>query len=210
MPTEDGGKYRAILLFGPPGAGKGTQGAMLGAVPGFHHVSSGDIFRNLDKQSELGQLFLSYSTRGELVPDDVTIRICTENLAARTVVGLYRPARDLLVLDGLPRTVNQASVLSGSIDVLGVVRLVADDRSAMTARLKHRALQEKRPDDADEKVIQNRLDVYERETAPVLGHYPPETVHAVSAMGSPASVLRGVLEAVVPILDGHFENAAGA
>ena len=68
-------KYKAILLFGAPGSGKGTQGKILGAVPGFFHSSTGDIFRSLDLQSEMGRIFWEYAGRGQLVPDEFTIKV---------------------------------------------------------------------------------------------------------------------------------------
>ena len=66
-------RLKTILLFGAPGAGKGTQGKILGRIPGFFHLSSGDMFRALDPNSDLGQRVTSYSSKGELVPDDLTI-----------------------------------------------------------------------------------------------------------------------------------------
>ena len=68
-------KYQTILLFGAPGAGKGTQGSILAQVPGFHHISTGDMFRTLDIHSELGKIFFEHSSKGELVPDEVTIAL---------------------------------------------------------------------------------------------------------------------------------------
>ena len=74
-------KYRALLLFGAPGSGKGTQGRLLGATPGFFHCACGDVFRALDVQSPLGREFMDYSTRGELVPDELTVRLADRDLA---------------------------------------------------------------------------------------------------------------------------------
>ena len=68
-------KFKTILLFGTPGAGKGTQGKILGKVPGFFHLACGDVFRSLDMGSDLGKQFIAYSSRGELVPDELTIEL---------------------------------------------------------------------------------------------------------------------------------------
>ena len=68
-------RYRTILLFGAPGSGKGTQGKILGNIPGFHHSSSGDIFRTLDLQSEMGRTFWQFSSQGKLVPDEFTVKL---------------------------------------------------------------------------------------------------------------------------------------
>ena len=210
MSHEPSEKYQTILLFGAPGAGKGTQGAILGRIPGFFHLSCGEVFRSLDIHSDLGKVFYEYSSRGELVPDDVTVEMWAENIHAQTILSLYKPHDDLLVLDGIPRNAHQAEIMDRYIDVLGIVHLVCKDKESMLKRLRRRALKENRADDAKEDVIRNRWDVYERETAPVLEHYSSAIVHEVDAAGSPASVLQHVLEVVVPIQDSHFTNPLGA
>lgn len=199
-------RYQTILLFGAPGAGKGTQGKILGQIPGFYHLSCGEVFRTLDVSSRLGKIFQEYSSRGELVPDDVTVEMWCENMRARTVLSEYKPHVDLLVLDGIPRNVKQARLLSKYIHVLEVVHLVCPDKEAMIQRLRRRALKENRVDDAKEDVIRRRWEVYEKETAPVLAYYNPSIVRTVDAMGSPASVLQHILEVVVPVQETHFRN----
>ncbi len=199
-------KYQSVLLFGAPGAGKGTQGAILGRIPGFFHLSCGEVFRSLDIHSELGQTFYEYSSKGELVPDDVTVTMWVRNVAAQTTLSLFKPHDDLLILDGIPRNVEQAKLMDEHVNVLGVIHLVCPDKEAMIKRLTRRALKENRVDDAKENVIRNRWRVYEQETAPVLEHYSSSIIHEVDAVGSPASVLQHVLEVVVPIQDSHFNN----
>jgi len=202
-------KYQTILLFGAPGAGKGTQGSILGRIPGFFHLSCGEVFRSLDIHSELGKIFYQYSSKGELVPDNVTVDMWVENVHAQTVLGLYKPHDDLLVLDGIPRNANQARLMDEHINVLGIIHLVCADKEAMIKRLRRRALKENRIDDAKEDVIRNRWRVYEEETAPVLDHYPDSIIHDVDAVGSPASVLQHVLSIIVPVQDKHFNNPLG-
>ncbi|HLO40287.1 MAG TPA: nucleoside monophosphate kinase [Phycisphaerales bacterium] len=199
-------RYQTILLFGAPGAGKGTQGKILGQIPGFYHLSCGEVFRTLDVSSRLGRIFQEYSSRGELVPDDATIEMWCENMRARTILSDYKPNVDLLVLDGIPRNVRQAKLLEKHINVLEVVHLVCPDKEAMIQRLRRRALKENRVDDAKEDVIRRRWAVYEAETAPVLAYYDPSIIRTVDAMGSPASVLQHILEVVVPIQESHFRN----
>src|SRR5690606_6689379 len=195
-----------ILLFGAPGAGKGTQGKILGSIPGFFHLSCGEVFRSLDMTSELGRVFLQYSSRGELVPDDVTVKMWQQNMHAQTVLSRYKPHQDLLVLDGIPRNVAQAKLLQKHLSVLLVVHLVCPDKERMFERLRKRALKENRVDDAREDVIRRRWEVYERETYPVLEFYPQEIIREVNAMGSPARVLQHILEVVVPVQEAHFSN----
>lgn len=202
-------RYKTVLLLGAPGAGKGTQGKILGQIPGFFHLACGDVFRSLDTTSDLGAKFLDYSSRGELVPDALTIEMWRQNMHAQTVLSLFKPKVDLLVLDGIPRNLGQAEALSPHLDVLSIIHLVCPDLDAMVQRMKKRAIKENRLDDADERVIRRRFEVYDRETSPVLGHYPAELVTEVSAMGSPAEVLEHVLEAVVPVQNKHFHNPLG-
>lgn len=199
-------RYQTVLLFGAPGAGKGTQGKILGQIPGFYHLSCGEVFRTLDISSELGQTFRKFSSRGELVPDEVTIKMWAENIHAQTVLSLYKPHDDLLVLDGIPRNVNQAELLEEYIEVLEVIHLVCKDKEKMVERLQRRALKENRADDAKEEVIRRRWEVYEEETSPVLEYYSPEIIKEVDALGSPASVLQHLLGVVVPVQEEHFKN----
>jgi adenylate kinase len=206
MAASEHPRYQCVLLFGAPGAGKGTQGAILGRIPGFFHLSCGEVFRSLDIHSPLGRIFYEYSSKGELVPDKVTVDMWVENVHAQTTLSLYKPHADLLVLDGIPRNPAQAALMDNHIDVLGVIHLVCRDKEAMIKRLRRRALKENRIDDAKEEVIRNRWRVYEQETYPVLDHYPSGIIHEVDAVGSPAAVLQHVLEVVVPIQDSHFRN----
>lgn len=198
--------YQTVLLFGAPGAGKGTQGKILGSIPGFFHLSCGEVFRSLDMTSPLGQIFMKYSSRGELVPDDATVKMWEQNMRAQTVLARFKPKQDLLVLDGIPRNVQQAKLLKQHLEVLLIVHLVCPDKEKMFDRLRRRALKENRVDDAREDVIRRRWEVYEQETYPVLEYYPRDIIREVNAMGSPARVLQHVLEAVVPVQESHFNN----
>lgn len=201
--------YKTVLLFGAPGAGKGTQGKILGSIPGFYHCSCGDVFRNIDIHSPLGKAFYEYSSRGELVPDDVTVKMWAEAIHAHTVLGQYKQHWDLLVLDGIPRTTEQAVLMEQHIEVLKIIHLVCKDEQEMFRRLRRRALKENRHDDADEKVIRRRWKVYENETAPVLGHYPRELIMEVNSLSSPAQILDEILAVVAPIQDSHFAAFEG-
>ncbi|GJM17994.1 MAG: adenylate kinase [Phycisphaeraceae bacterium] len=199
-------KYQTILLFGAPGAGKGTQGSILATVPGFHHISTGDMFRTLDLHSDLGKVFYEHSSKGDLVPDEVTIELWKQYAKAQSILGVFKPYEDLLVLDGVPRTTKQAELMEEYVDVLEVVHLVCHDMDAMIKRLRRRALRQNRADDAREDVIRNRFQVYLEETRPVLEYYPADIVREVDAVGSPGAVLQHILEVVVPVQEAHFKN----
>ena len=200
-------KYQTVLLFGAPGAGKGTQGQILAQIPGFFHISTGDMFRNLDIHSDLGRVFYEYSSKGDLVPDEVTIRLWKEYAHALSVLSKFKPHEDLLILDGVPRTKRQAELMDEHIDVLAIIHLVCHDMGEMVKRLRRRALKQNRADDAREEVIRNRYKVYQEETRPVLCHYDQTIVHEVEAIGSPGSVLQHVLGVLVPVQELHFSNS---
>jgi adenylate kinase len=185
--------YKTILLFGAPGSGKGTQGQILGSIPGFVHVSTGEIFRDLRVGSPLGQVFLEYSSRGSLVPDDFVVQLWKEHVEGLISLHRYDPEADILILDGIPRTVAQARQMDSSIDVRRVYYLDCDDKKIMFMRLKKRALHDNRLDDASDAVIQNRLYVYEAETAPVLSYYPPDKVQRIDTGRTPVEVLADIL-----------------
>jgi adenylate kinase len=194
-------KYQAILLFGAPGAGKGTQGNILASIPGLVHVATGEIFRDLRVGSPLGRVFLDYSSRGALVPDTFTVELWKEHVDALVGLGRFDPGNDTLVLDGIPRSVAQARLLDDHIDVRRIYYLDCADRQIMFMRLKRRALQEHRLDDASDAVIQQRLYVYEAETAPVLGHYPKDLICRVDTGRSPLDVLSDIVLDLRWILD---------
>jgi adenylate kinase len=203
------GKYRCVLLFGAPGVGKGTQGKLLGQIPGFVHMASGDMFRSLDKSSDLARKCREYSSKGLLVPDDVTIDVWKDHATRQVSDRAYRPDVELLVLDGIPRNVDQCKALDKHIDVLQVVHLAAPSVDEMVARLKARAQTEGRQDDADESVIRRRFEVYDEETAPMLQYYDAGLVSETVAVGLPAEILMHVLQAIVPVYRKQFGNPLG-
>jgi len=192
-------KYRTILLFGAPGSGKGTQGKILGTIPGFFHFACGDAFRNLRIEDPMGRIFIEHSSKGELVPDEATIELWAKNIKASTVNGVFDPAHDTLVLDGIPRNVNQAKILRDTLDVKAVFYLSCPDKSKMIERLQRRALRENRLDDANLEVIRKRLETYEHETKPVLDYYGPAVVHTIDATQPQLAVLRIILDTVAKL-----------
>src|SRR5277367_5199384 len=101
-------RYRTILLFGAPGSGKGTQGKILVSIPGFYHSACGDVFRTLDLQSEMGRIFWEYSSRGELVPDEFTVKLWKRFIEGMQFINQFRPETEILILDGIPRSLAQA------------------------------------------------------------------------------------------------------
>ena len=192
-------RHAAILLFGAPGTGKGTQGKVLGELPGFFHLSSGDIFRSLDPDSEQGRAVDEHTSQGNLVPDDLTVTLWHNWLTQRIAAGEFDPAGELLLLDGIPRNVAQCQLIEDHVDVQLVLHLSSDDIEPLVQRILNRARLEGRADDGDESIVRHRVDVYRAESAPVLDFYPGERLADIDPDGTPAQVLARVLERVVPL-----------
>lgn len=186
-------RYRTILIFGAPGSGKGTQGKILGKTPGFYHCACGDVFRSLDPSSELGGAFLEFSSKGQLVPDEMTVRLWHESIRKTVESGKFNPGRDFLILDGIPRNVAQAVLMEELIEVRRVFHLSCPDRDKLVARLKKRALRDNRLDDANEEVIRSRLATYDSESKPMLEHYSSVKRHDIDASMTPLQVLHAIL-----------------
>jgi len=192
-------KYRTILLFGAPGAGKGTQGKILGTIPNFFHCACGDVFRNLSIDSPIGRAFVEYSSRGELVPDEPTIELWRQSIEASTQTGRFRPEQDTLVLDGIPRNRHQEEMLKDTLEVVAVFYLRSMNIDSLVQRMQRRALKENRLDDVNLEVIRRRLKTYEKETKPVLSFYGKHLVHRINADQTPAKVLFDILRHVVKV-----------
>jgi adenylate kinase len=187
-------KYRAILLFGAPGAGKGTQGKILGQIPNFVHFSSGDAFRSLRVDSPLGRVFVEYASRGQLVPDEPTIELWNQSVQGLIANGRFNPEADTLVLDGIPRNPNQTRLMEDLIDVKAIFNLFCPVLDKLIVRLQRRALKENRLDDANVEVIRQRLETYRRETRAVLDCYPEQLIHQVDSTQEPLLVLLEILK----------------
>ena len=192
------GKFKTVLLFGAPGSGKGTQGKLLGTLPGFVHVACGEVFRALDLTSEVGKVFLHHSSRGELVPDDFTARLWREHINKLVHTGAFKPESDVLVLDGIPRNIQQAKMLDKNIEVLKLITLRCNrNRDEIVRRLKSRALKDNRLDDANEDTIRKRLEIYDHESKPVIEFYPESIRVDVDALQTPIEVAHDILSAIL-------------
>src|SRR3979411_193399 len=200
-------RYNTFILFGAPGSGKGTQGKTLGTIPRYFHCACGDVFRSIDTRTRVGRAFLDYSSKGQLVPDEVTVELWKEAIAAAVDAHKFKPDIDTLVLDGIPRNVAQAKIMEELIDVRKVFHLSCPNRETLFSRLKKRALKDNRLDDANELVIQRRLDLYATESKPGVTHFPKDCITVVDAMQPPSKVLFDILASVNGV-DGHHDSAA--
>jgi adenylate kinase len=189
-------KYKTYLIFGAPGSGKGTQGKILGTIPRFFHCACGDVFRSLDTRSAVGQAFLEYSSKGQLVPDEITVKLWQASIEKASGAS-FKPDIDHLVLDGIPRNIHQAKIMQDLISVEKVFHLSCPDREALVARLKKRALKDNRLDDANEEVIIKRLATYDDESRPLLEYYGPALVRKIDATQTPVKVLSDIIQAIL-------------
>lgn len=189
-------RYKTFLMFGAPGCGKGTQGKIIGQIPRFYHFSSGDAFRSVNMRTKLGKKFFDYTSRGELVPDELTIELCQRQIKARVASSDFKPEVDFLLLDGIPRTVDQAKMLDPIVNVLGVFHLSCPNREELARRIRKRAIKENRLDDANEEIIRSRFRTYEEETKPILDHYAEQRMD-IDASQPPVKVLSDILDHVM-------------
>ncbi|WP_293871971.1 adenylate kinase [Flavobacterium sp.] len=176
-----------IVLFGKPGAGKGTQAEFLKEKYNLTHLSTGDIFRyNIKNDTDLGKLAKTFMDKGDLVPDEVTIQMLQSEVDRN-------PQSAGFLFDGFPRTLAQAHELDNFLQSKGqsitaTVALEAND-TILIARLLERGKTSGRPDDQDEEKIRNRYDEYNQKTAPLMHYYKDQgKFHAVDGIGTIAEV----------------------
>lgn len=183
-----------MLIIGPPGAGKGTQAVRIAERLGIPAISTGDIFReNIRGGTELGKEAQSCTDAGNLVPDSVTNRMVRDRLS-------WDDSAEGFLLDGYPRNTAQAEeldrILQESGTQLDVVLQLTADRDELVARLLNRAQEQGRTDDTED-VIRHRLDVYDRETAPVIGLYADRgLVTEVDGLGTIDEVTERIAQAL--------------
>ena len=172
-----------LVIFGPPGAGKGTQAVKLAELLNVPHISTGDMFRyHMKNNTDLGRTAKQYSDQGKLVPDDVTIATVEERLSQNDV-------KEGFLLDGFPRSVPQAEALDKILADNGtsldyVINILVSDDEIRT-RLTKRATIEGRADDADPAIIKNRIDTYKNQSEPCLDYYKTmEKVKDINGIGT--------------------------
>ena len=207
MDLEQADRVPAILLLGMPGSGKGTQGTLLGTMQGLVHISTGEILRSLPPNDADYELVHSHIDGGNFVPDANMIPIWKRWLDRQIDAGQFHPIRDIMLLDGIPRTVEQCHMLDGHLDVLGIIHLEPSSDEPIVERLLKRAEVSGRPDDANESIIRHRFDVYRRVTQPILAHYPSDIIHRVDPLGTPVEVKNRILECLMPMLR-RFQHAS--
>lgn len=184
-----------IILFGPPGAGKGTQSARLIEKYGLVHLSTGDVFRyNIKNQTELGVLAKSFIDKGQLVPDEVTNQMVKDFIARNNNDKGF-------IFDGYPRTIVQGENLDRVLEeyqanVTSMIALEVDE-DELVIRLLERGKSSGRPDDQDEAIIRNRFKVYNDETSPLANFYAKKGKFvAVKGKGSIDEIFQNLCKAI--------------
>ena len=184
-----------IVLFGPPGAGKGTQSENLINKYNLVHLSTGDVFRaNIKGQTELGNLAKSYMDKGQLVPDEVTIRLLESEVKKHSNAKGF-------IFDGFPRTNAQAVALDEYLKTMNqsitVMLALEVPEEELKRRLLERAKTSGRPDDSNPEVIQKRITVYHEETAPVKDYYSKQDkCREIHGIGSIEEIFSRLCEAI--------------
>lgn len=184
-----------LILFGPPGSGKGTQAARLVEKYNLVHISTGDLFRyEMSNNTPLGEKAKSYIAKGELVPDEVTIGMLRNKVEAH-------PEAAGFIFDGFPRTIPQAQALDRLMEeehtTIHILLALQVDDAEIIQRIKLRGATSGRSDDSNESIIQNRIDVYKNETTPVFDYYAQQhKSHRINGVGSVAEIFERLCRAI--------------
>ena len=185
-----------IILFGKPGAGKGTQAALLRDAFQLVHISTGDLFRyNIGNNTSLGALAKSYMDQGDLVPDEVTIKMLEAEVGKNPDAGGF-------IFDGFPRTAKQAEALDEflhgkEMSIQATIALEVDEE-VLIKRLLNRGKDSGRADDQDEEKIRNRFEEYNNKTAPLINYYKAQNkFHSITGVGT----VTEISEQLIALLD---------
>lgn len=191
---------RGVLLFGYPGSGKGTQGKILAALPGFHHVAMGDILRALTPAHPLYERVQTYLRAGDLVPDELAM-----DLLVRHVDSIRPEPDDFLIIDGVPRNKQQVEMINRIVDVVRIFKLSVYDENLVVDRLRKRARAQGRIDDLSDAIIQHRLSVYRQETESCIRLYPGSLLTRIHANQPVFDVHHDIIHAFAKMRDTHFK-----
>jgi adenylate kinase len=172
-----------LVLFGPPGAGKGTQAKLLAQTFNLEHVSTGELLRKeIAANTEIGIIAAQLIDKGEFAPDYIVIEMIKERLnSARSTVGF--------IFDGFPRNVNQAKkldeLLTENKSKVSVMLGLVVEKNQLVERLLKRGLESGRCDDMTAETIEHRIDIYDHVTAPIINYYEEQgKYHPISGMGT--------------------------
>lgn len=188
--------WHAAIVLGLPGTGKSTMCRALAPMPNLVHSGAGDILRELKPETPAGRKAGPYMHRGELVPDDLMLEVWREHTHRQVKLGRFTPDQQTLLLDGIPRTLDQARGIEGDVDVRAVLFLDVDDDGVLVRRLLSRGKESGRSDDRSELVIRRRIADHREQVLPVLEAYPEAIRRRVDAGRHALPVLADVADAL--------------
>lgn len=194
------GRLPAVILVGAPGTGKGTQGAILDAVPGYWFVSMGEVLRAQDAGQHADRNVCESMQAGRLVSMDAVFAAWEQHLQQLLQSGL-RAETGLLILDGLPRNIAQAERLQSFVHTIRVIHLRCVDDNLLLQRIRGRAANSEpsaqRADDASSEVSRHRLQIFKEQTLPLLDWFPRDKISTVDATLQPLEVLQQIVDVLL-------------
>ncbi len=185
--------YKAIILFGAPGTGKGTQAELLMKKGGYFHFSTGNMFRNLDKKTKTGKVIIDLIDHGNFVPDDLALKLFEETLDKYVNDKRFNPEKEILILDGIPRTKEQVHHLRKVVDIKKIIYFVIKDEVAIERTTKKRSGEENREDDKNADIVKKRLETFKRITLPILKEYKKDLIVEINGERSVDEIHRDIL-----------------
>jgi len=187
---------RVYIFIGPPASGKGTYGKLIGKLPGFKHLSMGQVFRSRrprdEEEREELERVSSLTSEGNLAPDELTLRLFQEQIEQSISSGEIRPEEDTVILDGIPRTGFQAKVITEQFQVLKSFFFICD-QDTIFRRIKRRSVVEGRADDASIRVVEQRLKIYNSELPGMKDALPSHTHCQIDTDRPSHHVMRDIL-----------------
>lgn len=187
-------KYNSILLFGPPGTGKGTQAKLLAQTGKYFHFSTGDMFRNLNLKTKTGTEINNLMGKGELISDKLTLKLFDDTLQNCVRNKRYDPQTQVLILDGIPRTLIQAELIKNVVTINKIIFINTNYETVIKRNTK-RAEKENRSDD-NKGLIKKRIESYKAETLPILECYKKDLVIEIDGLGTEEEVHERILNAL--------------
>jgi len=185
--------YDTVMLFGPPGVGKGAIGKMLNNSEKYFSFSIGDMFRSIDGNTDMSKIVQPYISNGDLVPDDLTLRLLDRAILTNIDSGQYNPKTQFLLLDGIPRIASQVDLINQRVEVHRIINLYASNE-ILESRIERRANNHGREDDMDIDIARKRLKLFGEQTLPLLEQYNPKIILNIDSTGPIEEVHRAIFE----------------
>ena len=187
-------KYGAIIFFGPPGSGKGTQAKLLEQTGNFFHFSTGNIFRNLDPKTTVGKKVRGLIDKGNFVPDDLALELFDETLDDLIKKEKYNPNKQIIILDGIPRTLKQINHIKNKFYIQKIFYLKINEKLIIERITRKRTGMESRKDDKNVDIVKKRFKTYKKETLPVIKHFDKKIIIKIDGSKSVKEINKIILK----------------